>query len=199
MAKDPDWEADLERYGMRRPFFKEQSIWALWVYRWGRRIESSPPGLAKKVRNVGYWAAFRLVETLSGISLPRTARIGPGMRIWHFGNIFIHGDAVIGANCTLRQGVTIGNRREGGPVPVIGDDVEFGAYAQALGGIRIGDRARIGALSVVLDDVPDDATAVGAPARLVLRTPSAVSADDAQLAAAAPIASPTFEKEIHDN
>ncbi|MFL9923675.1 serine acetyltransferase [Herbaspirillum lusitanum] len=167
MSKDPDWAADLKRYNMRRPFLKEQSIWAIWVYRWGRRIEQRSPGLIKKVLNVLYLIAFRTVETAFGISLPRTARIGPGLRIWHFGNIFIHGDAVIGAGCTLRQGVTIGNRSEDGPVPVIGNHVDFGAYAQVYGGVRIGDHCKIGGLSVVLSDVPEGATAVGAPARII--------------------------------
>ena len=101
--------------------------------------------------------------------MPKTARIGPGLRIWHFGGIFVHSDVVIGSNCTLRQGVTIGNRHADGPVPVIGDNVEFGAYAQVLGGIRVGDNCQIGAMSVVLCDVPDGATAVGAPARIVFR------------------------------
>ncbi|HCE07750.1 MAG TPA: serine acetyltransferase, partial [Oxalobacteraceae bacterium] len=71
------------------------------------------------------------------------------------------------SNCTLRQGVTIGNRQEGGPVPVLGDEVELGAYAQVLGGIRIGHGCKIGAMAVVLCDVPDGATAVGAPARII--------------------------------
>jgi len=74
---------------------------------------------------------------------------------------------VIGSNCTLRQGVTIGNRTEGGAVPVIEDDVEFGAYAQVLGGIRLGNGCKIGAMSVVLQDVPPGATAVGIPARVI--------------------------------
>jgi serine O-acetyltransferase len=54
-----------------------------------------------------------------------------------------------------------------GPVPVLEDDVELGAYAQILGGVRIGRGARIGAMSVVLCDVPPGATAVGVPARIV--------------------------------
>lgn len=167
MSHDTDWAADLARYGVRRPFLKEQSIWAVWLYRRGRRIESMPPGLHRKLSTAVYWLLFRLIETATGISLPKTARIGPGLRIWHFGGVFLHADAVLGANCTLRQGVTIGNRHEGGPTPSIGDNVEFGAYAQVLGGVRIGDNCRIGALSVVLGDVPDGATAVGAPARIV--------------------------------
>ncbi|NMG31215.1 serine O-acetyltransferase [Aromatoleum evansii] len=165
--RDRDWAADRRRYGVRRPFLKEQSIWAVAVYRFGRRVDARPDGLAKRLLTAVYWLAFRLVETAVGISLPKAARIGGGLRIWHFGGVFVHPDAVIGRNCTLRQGVTIGNRHEGGPAPVIGDDVEFGAYAQVLGGVRIGTGARIGALSVVLCDVPDGATAVGAPARIV--------------------------------
>lgn len=167
MIRDADWAADLRRYGVRRPFLKEQSVWAVAVHRFGRRVDARPDGVAKHVLTGGYWLAFRLVETAVGISLPKAASIGGGLRIWHFGGVFVHPDAVIGRNCTLRQGVTIGNRHEGGPAPVIGDDVEFGAYAQVLGGVRIGRGCRIGALSVVLCDVPDGATAVGAPARIV--------------------------------
>ena len=72
----------------------------------------------------------------------------------------------------MRQGVTIGNRRLNGPVPKIGDNVEFGAYAQVLGGVRIGNNCKIGAMSVVLIDVPDGATAVGIPAKIVKGTES---------------------------
>ena len=161
------WRADLQRYP-RRPWLKEQSIYAIAVYRFGRWIGPAPTGWQARVMLPVYWLAFRLVETATGISLPRTAVIGPGLRIWHFGNIFIHPAAVLGTNCTLRQGVTIGNRRDDGPVPVLGNDVELGAYAQLLGGITIGHRARIGAMAVVLEDVPDGGVAVGNPARILL-------------------------------
>lgn len=172
MSRDPDLAADLARYP-KRAILREQSAWAIWVYRWGRRIENSKPGLRKKIRTRFYWLVFRFIETLTGISLPKSCRIGPGLRIYHFGTIFVHRDAVIGANCTLRQGVTIGNRAEDGPPPIIEDDVEFGAFAQILGPVRIGRGAKIGAMSVVLCDVPAGATAVGVPARIILpKTPS---------------------------
>ncbi len=163
---DPDYEADLERYPSR-PFLKELSIWAVALYRFGQRNDRRPPGVRRWLGDRCYWLAFRGVEMLTGISIPKSVRIGPGLRIYHFGNIFVHARVRIGANCTLRQGVTIGNRHEGGPVPVLGDDVELGAYAQVLGGITVGDGAKVGALSVVLDDVPPGATAFGIPARIV--------------------------------
>ena len=168
MAHDLDWAADKERYGVTRPLLKEQSAWAVWTYRFGRRIDRRAPGLVQRLLTKIYWLLFRFVETVTGVSLPKAASIGPGLRIWHFGGVFLHPDTIIGANCTLRQGVTIGNREVGGPVPVLGDDVEIGAYAQLLGGIRIGNGCKIGAMSVVLCDVPDGATAVGSPARVIL-------------------------------
>jgi serine O-acetyltransferase len=164
---DPDYQADLKRYP-RRPFFKEQSIWAICVYRFGRRVDRRAPGFFRRLAEKRYWLYYRIVETLTGISIPKSVEIGPGLKIYHFGNIFVHKDTRIGANCTMRQGVTIGNRTLDGPAPVLEDDVELGAYAQVLGDIRIGKGARVGAMSVVLQDVPPGATAVGIPARVIL-------------------------------
>jgi serine acetyltransferase/GT2 family glycosyltransferase len=165
-----DWAADLACYPPR-PFLKEQSIWVIAVYRYGHRVDAMPHGLHKRLALTLYWALFRLVETTTGISLPKEAAIGPGLRIFHFGNIFLHPDVVIGARCTLRQGVTIGNIVANGPVPVLGDDVEVGAYAQILGGVRVGNGAKIGSMSVVLHDVPEGCTVAGIPARVV-RSPT---------------------------
>jgi serine O-acetyltransferase len=167
--RDSDWLADLARYP-DRPWFKEQSIWAIAVYRFGRRNDRRGPGPIRWTLDRFYWLAFRVTETLTGISIPKSAWVGPGLRIYHFGTIIVHANAQIGARCTLRHGVTIGNRVEDGPVPVIGDDVELGAYAQVLGDVRIGRGATIGAMSVVLQDIPAGAVAVGVPARLIDRS-----------------------------
>lgn len=166
MTRDPAWQADLARYP-RRPFWKEQSIWAIWLYRFGRRAMARPPGPTRWLADRAYWLAYRLVETVTGISITKLVEVGPGLRIWHFGNVVVHPRAVIGAQCTLRQGVTIGERYPGGGLPVLGDNVDIGAYAQILGAVHVGNGCRIGALSVVLCDVPDGATAVGIPARIV--------------------------------
>jgi serine O-acetyltransferase len=171
---DPDWLADLARYPVR-PWLKEQSIWAIAVYRFGRRNDRRRDGPIRRLLDRLYWLAFRVTETLTGISIPKSARVGPGLRIYHFGTIIVHADAVIGANCTLRHGVTIGDRGDGGGVPIIEDDVDMGAYAQVLGGVRVGRGAKLGAMSVVLRDVPPGAVAVGVPARIIDRGLAGVS------------------------
>lgn len=165
--RDNDWQSDVERVDAARPMFQEQSLWAIKVYRYGRAVDKRADGFRKWAGTKLYWFLFRFVETLVGISLPKEANIGPGLRIWHFGGVFINPGVVLGSGCTLRQGVTIGNRIEGGGVPVIGNNVGIGAYAQILGDIRIGDNCNIGASAVVLCDIPDGKTAVGNPAEII--------------------------------
>lgn len=172
MPRDLDWEADVARWGSGHTPWREQSLWALWVYRFGRRLDSRPSGFGYRALMRWYRILQKAVETLTGISLPKEAQIGPGLQIWHFGNVFVHPQTVIGANCTLRHGVTLGVRDHGGPCPVLEDDVELGAYAQVLGGVRLGKGCRIGAMAVVLCDVPPGCSAVGNPAR-VLQPPVA--------------------------
>lgn len=176
--RDEDWAADCERYGAKA-IWREQGLWATAIYRFGRRVDAMPASWRQRLYRRSYWLAFRISETLLGISIPKSVEVGPGLRIWHFGGIFIHERVRIGARCTLRQGVTIGNRHGENDTPVIGDDVEFGAYAQVLGAVRIGNGCRIGAMSVVLQDVPDGATAVGAPARIVPARTAPVTVEEA--------------------
>ena len=100
-----------------------------------------------------------------------SAKIGRRLVIEHSGAIVVHGKTVIGDDCIIRQGVTIGNRRLDRPMdaPHIGNRVNIGAGAKILGAVRIGDDAEIGANAVVIADVPAGAIAVGVPARIVVR------------------------------
>ena len=131
MADSSDWKADLRRY-LPRPFLREQSVWAIALYRFGRRNDRRRRGPVRWIAGRFYWLAFRIVETLTGVSIPKAVEIGPGLRIHHFGNIFIHSGMKIGANCTLRQGVTIGNRTDGGPVHVIEETSDSGPTRRSL-------------------------------------------------------------------
>lgn len=162
------WREDLRRCGGWRHLWREASLWAIGWYRLGCGIQRLAWPVLRRVLLVPWWVGFRVLELLTGVSLPLGVHIGPGLRIWHFGGIFVRDGTRIGAHCTLRQGVTLGNRGpDDAAAPCIGDDVEFGAYAQVLGPVHVGSGARVGALSVVLHDVPPGCTAVGSPARVV--------------------------------
>ncbi len=55
-----------------------------------------------------------------------------------------------------------------GGVPIIEDDVLIGANAALLGNITVHKGAKIGAGAVVLCDVPEDSTAIGVPAKVLV-------------------------------
>ncbi len=108
-----------------------------------------------------------LVHWIMGIELDYQTEVGPGLSLQHAVGLVVHQKARIGAGCTLRHGVTLGERVANGAVPLLGDGVEIGANAVILGGISIGDRAVVGAGSVVLNDVPPGAVVAGNPAKIL--------------------------------
>lgn len=104
-----------------------------------------------------------------GISIPCTTQVGPGLFIGHFGGIVVNEGAVIGSNCNLSQGVTIGqsNRGRRAGTPTIGDNVYVGPNATIIGNIRVGNCVAVGANAVVTRDVEDHAVVGGIPARVL--------------------------------
>jgi serine O-acetyltransferase len=146
------------------PWLLQPGYWAIRVYRFGR-YTLQYGGLRGKLLHALYFPLYSAVRLVTGIDIPRTVEIGPRLMIHHFGGIIIHPQARIGADCVLRHGVTIGERREGGGVPVIGDNVTFGAYTQVYGPVRVGSGATLAAMAVVLNDVAPGVTVIGAPAR----------------------------------
>jgi serine O-acetyltransferase len=115
------------------------------------------------------FAAERFIEITTGVSIPARCQIGKGMRIHHFGGIIFHPTVRLGDNCTLYQGVTIGDRGGSGGAAKIGDNVMIGAGAKIIGEITIGNNCAIGANAVVTKDMADNTVAVGNPARIRAR------------------------------
>ena len=76
---------------------------------------------------------------------------------------------VIGDNCSLLHGVTLGGSGVGKEIrhPQLGNGVLIGASATILGNVRVGDGVKISAGSVVMTDLPDGCTAVGVPAKIL--------------------------------
>lgn len=72
---------------------------------------------------------------------------------------------IIGKNCLIFQGVTIGVGTSG--IPRIGNNIILSSGAKIIGGITIGNNVTIGANAVVTKDVPDNSIAVGIPAKVI--------------------------------
>lgn len=150
--------------------FFAQGFWAVFQYRVAYYIY-------KKVT----WKLFRIpllfliliwqkwIEILTGISIAYSVEIGHSFYIGHFGGIIINSNTIIGNNCNISQGVTIGvsgyNEKRG--TPILGDDVYIGANVVIAGKITIGNNVLIGACSMVKDSLPNDAVAIGVPAIII--------------------------------
>jgi serine O-acetyltransferase len=121
------------------------------------------------------WAMHHHLTYRMGISIPPSTRIGSGFYIGHFGGIVVNHRAVIGRNCNISQGVTIGqaNRGRNKGYPTLGDNVYIGPGAKIVGNVRVGNNVAIGANSVVTRDVPDDSVVAGVPARVLSQEGSA--------------------------
>ncbi len=122
--------------------------------------------------SIFYHAFYNLlVECILGVELPWKAQIGSNLKLFHGIALVINPETSIGANCTLRNSITIGNKRlpNGSYTrgPEIGNNVDIGANVVIIGHILIGDNAVIGAGSVVVKDVPKGAVVVGNPARVI--------------------------------
>ena len=96
--------------------------------------------------------------------IPYTAEIGKGTTLAYGGiGVVIHSKAIIGKNCKIGQGVTIGSR---GEQPVIGNNVFIAPGSKCLSG-KIGNNVVIGANSVVVKDIPDNSVVAGVPAKII--------------------------------
>ena len=107
----------------------------------------------------------------------KEARIGERVQIGHFSYI---GDAEVGARTNIGAGaITCNFDGESKQRTIIGEDAFIGSDTMLIAPVRVGNRARTGAGAVVNKDVPDDANAVGHPARLTpaRRAPRATEDD----------------------
>ncbi|MBR5236440.1 MAG: serine O-acetyltransferase [Clostridia bacterium] len=106
---------------------------------------------------------------MTGIEIHPGATIGRGLFIDHGMGVVIGETTIIGDNCTLYQGVTLGGtgKESGKRHPTLGNNVMVGSGAKILGPFKVGDNSKIAAGAVVLNEVPANSTCVGVPARIV--------------------------------
>ena len=125
--------------------------------------------LHKRGHKLSARAISQGAKFLTGIEIHPGAKIGKGLVIDHGRGVVIGETAESGDNCTLYQGVTLGGtgKDAGKRHPTLGDNVMIGSGAKVLGPFTVGSGAKIASNAVVLEAVPENATAVGVPARVV--------------------------------
>ena len=105
----------------------------------------------------------------TGVEIHPGAQIGKGLFIDHGSGVVIGETTIIGDNCTIYQGATLGGTGKdvGKRHPTLGNNVMVGAGAKILGPFKVGDNSKIASNAVVLEEIPPNSTAVGVPARVV--------------------------------
>lgn len=115
---------------------------------------------------------LRISEKL-GISIPPNV-FGPGLSIAHIGTIAVNDKAIVGENCRIHEGVTIGATNGERKAAVIGDNCFIGSGAKIIGSVKIVNNVAIGAGTVVVKDFPQNTiTIAGVPAKIISHNGSA--------------------------
>jgi serine O-acetyltransferase len=165
------WEQIKEDWIAHGRDWSKPGFRAVVVHRFGVWKSKIQPPILQLPFRILYGMLYRKVRNTYGIELPCTVQLGRRVVIYHQGSIIINANSIIGDDCMISQEVTLGGRYVDRPwdAPQLGKRVAIGAGAKLIGKITIGDNAHIGANAVVLCDVPAGATAVGIPARIILK------------------------------
>ena len=161
-ATEPDWSREAK--GLIEWVPSKSLLYSIRAYQRHANADGIFHSLARRLSVIRH----RFWSVITGADIPINTILGGGLLIPHPNGIVIHPDVIVGPNCLIFQQVTIGTTRGG--IPVIGGHVDIGAGARVLGPIKVGDNCVIGANSVLLEDLPPGSTAVGVPAKRIIRS-----------------------------
>jgi serine O-acetyltransferase len=145
---------------------------AIMMHRWAHACWT------RGLKWVGRFISY-LARIITGIEIHPGASIGRRVFIDHGFGVVIGETAVVGDDCTIYQGVTLGGTTLTSGTkrhPTLERGVIIGAGAKVLGSFTVGEYAKVGSNAVVIKPVPAGATAVGNPAHLVRKDADARSA-----------------------
>lgn len=149
------------------PYSGAQRLRSMLTVRWlATFLLRSAQMAGSRIPSAGY-AIKQLNHLVTGTDIAWKAQIGPGLVLFHPTGVVIGPRSVIGSNCIIQQGVTIGtsgNAKDGLDSPIIGDRCLLGAGSRILGPVTVGDDVIVGANAVVIHDVPSSSIATGVPA-----------------------------------
>ena len=159
---DATFDGDPAAASKEEVIFAYPGLFAIFVYRIAHELYLRKIPMIPRIMT-------EYAHSHTGIDINPGAKIGSYFFIDHGTGIVVGETTDIGDHVKLYQGVTLGGtgKDQGKRHPTLGDNVLVGAGAKVLGPFRVGDNARVAAGAVVLDAVPDNATAVGVPARIV--------------------------------
>ncbi len=169
------WYTDLYRYGGGTSFRThlktmryEPGYRCTWHYRLAVYLGQRPGLLALVARKLHAFVREHYMYKY-GIRIPPETKVGRGLYIGHFSGLIVAPAVVLGDNCNLSQGVTLGFKPSGAHAgnPVVGDNVYIGPGAKVIGGITLGDGVVVGANAVVTKDAAPGSVLAGIPARVL--------------------------------
>ncbi|MDR3024429.1 serine acetyltransferase [Chryseobacterium sp.] len=140
----------------------------VYILRKAQKYQKSP------LLNIFWRIVLRHYQIKYGFQIYPETQIGEGFYLGHWGSLVINPKTVIGKNCNIAQGVTIGqqNRGKNEGSPIIGDEVWIGTNAVIVGAVTIGNNVLIVPNSYVNFDVPSNSVVIGNPAKII-PTPNA--------------------------
>jgi len=143
------------------------------VHRFGEWVHA--PGRGFLVRRLGRvlykFVNAAYVRNVLGFEVSHDTAIGHRVVFVHQNGVVLQPGAVIGDDCMIYHGVTLGRRWEPDHAesyyapPRIGRGVHLGVGSVVIGAVRVGDGAKVGPNAVVVTDVPDGGSVVSPPAR----------------------------------
>ena len=159
MNANKDFEADLQRYNSYKEMPKFQ--------KWMRKYQTEKNRHFKLI----YKILFVYYRNKNCVELSGDSAIGGGLYIGHPFGITINSNAIIGSNCNIHKGVTIGQENRGlrKGCPTIGNRVWIGINSTIVGKITIGDDVLIAPNSFVNFDVPSHSVVIGNPGKIIYK------------------------------